>query len=182
MNFSPTAIPEVIRVEPYVFDDTRGFFMETFRADRAASAGISSNFVQDNHSGSLNNILRGLHYQIRQAQGKLVRAVSGEIFDVAVDLRRSSPTFGLWTGEILSAENKKMLWIPPGFAHGFYVLSDWTEVLYKASEYYSPEWERTLLWNDPTVGICWPIPAGAEPILSSKDASGARLADAEVYE
>ena len=156
--------------------------METFRADEAASAGVGGNFIQDNHSGSRKNILRGLHYQIRQPQGKLVRAVSGEIFDVAVDLRRSSPSYSRWTGEILSADNKRMLWIPPGFAHGFYVLSDWAEVLYKTTEYYSLEWERTLLWNDPAVGICWPIPAGAEPILSSKDASGARLADAEVYE
>ena len=179
MNFFPTAIPEVIRVEPRVFDDARGFFMETFRADRAASAGISGNFVQDNHSGTCRNILRGLHYQIRQAQGKLVRAVSGEIFDVAVDLRRSSPSFGLWVGEILSAENRRMLWIPPGFAHGFYVISEWAEVLYKATEYYSPEWERTLIWNDPTVGICWPI---LEPILSSKDASGARLENADLYD
>jgi dTDP-4-dehydrorhamnose 3,5-epimerase len=182
MNFFPTSIPEVIRVEPHVFGDTRGFFLETYRAEQMAAVGISGNFVQDNHSGSRKDILRGLHYQIRQAQGKLVRAVNGKIFDVAVDLRRSSPTFGLWTGEILSADNKRMLWIPPGFAHGFYVLSDWAEVLDKATEYYFPEWERTLLWNDPKVGICWPIPAGVEPILSSKDASGARLADAEVYE
>ena len=179
MNFFPTVIPEVIRVEPRVFDDARGFFMETFRSDQAVSAGISSNFVQDNHSGTRRNILRGLHYQIRQAQGKLVRAVSGKIFDVAVDLRRRSPSFGLWVGEILSAENRRMLWIPPGFAHGFYVISEWAEVLYKATEYYSPEWERTLIWNDPTVGICWPI---LEPILSSKDASGARLENADVYD
>jgi dTDP-4-dehydrorhamnose 3,5-epimerase len=165
-----------------MFDDRRGFFMETYRADQMAAAGITTNIVQDNHSGSHRNILRGLHYQIRHPQGKLVRAVCGEIFDVAVDLRRSSPTYSLWVGEILSADNKRMLWIPPGFAHGFYVLSDWAEVLYKTTEYYSPEWERTLLWNDPTVGICWPIPAGVEPILSSKDASGARLADAEVYQ
>jgi dTDP-4-dehydrorhamnose 3,5-epimerase len=182
MNFFPTAIPEVIRIEAHVFGDARGFFMETYRADQMAAAGIVVHFVQDNHSGSQKNILRGLHYQIRQAQGKLVRAASGEIFDVAVDLRRSSPTFGRWTGEILSADNKRMLWIPPGFAHGFYVLSDWAEVLYKATDYYSPEWERTLLWNDPALGIRWPIPPGLEPILSSKDASGVRLADAEVYE
>ena len=182
MNFFPTSIPEVIRVEPRVFGDARGFFMETYRADQMAAAEIPAHFVQDNHSGSQKNILRGLHYQIRQAQGKLVRAVSGEIFDVAVDLRRSSPSYGRWVGEVLSADNKRMLWIPPGFAHGFYVLSNWAEVLYKASEYYSPEWERTLIWNDPTVGIRWPIPAGVEPILSSKDASGARLAEAEVYE
>ena len=156
--------------------------METFRADEATSAGISGNFIQDNHSGSRKNILRGLHYQIRQPQGKLVRAVSGEIFDVAVDLRRSSPSYSRWTGEILSADNKRMLWIPPGFAHGFNVLSDWADVLYKTTEYYSLEWERTLLWNDPTVGIPWPIPLGIEPVLSAKDASGARLAEAEAYD
>ena len=156
--------------------------MEMFRADEATSAGVSGNFIQDNHSGSRKNILRGLHYQIRQPQGKLVRAVSGEIFDVAVDLRRSSPSYSRWTGEILSADNKRMLWIPPGFAHGFNVLSDWADVLYKTTEYYSPEWERTLLWNDPAVGIRWPIPSGLEPILSSKDALGARLEDTEVYD
>ena len=182
MNFFPTSIPEIIRVEPQVFGDARGFFMETYRDDKMVATGISGNFVQDNQSGSHRSILRGLHYQIRQPQGKLVRAVSGEIFDVAVDLRRSSPTFGLWTGEILSVENKRMLWIPPGFAHGFYVLSDWADVLYKTTEYYSPKWERTLLWNDPAVGIRWPIPSGLEPILSSKDALGARLEDTEVYD
>ena len=182
MNFFPTSIPEIIRVEPQVFGDARGFFMKTYRDDKMVATGISGNFVQDNQSGSHRNILRGLHYQIRQAQGKLVRVASGEIFDVAVDLRRSSPTFGLWTGEILSVENKRMLWIPPGFAHGFYVLSDWADVLYKTTEYYSPKWERTLLWNDPAVGIRWPIPSGLEPILSSKDALGARLEDTEVYD
>jgi dTDP-4-dehydrorhamnose 3,5-epimerase len=182
MNFTPTSIPDVIRIEPRVFGDARGFFMETYRDDQLAAAGIMARFVQDNHSGSQKNILRGLHYQIRQPQGKLVRVVSGEIFDVAVDLRRSSPTFGRWTGEILSIDNKRMLWIPSGFAHGFYVLSDRAEVLYKATDYYSPEWERTLLWNDPKIGIRWPIPPGIEPVLSAKDASGARLTEAEVYE
>lgn len=182
MNFVPTAIPELVRLEPRVFSDERGFFLETFRADQMAAAGIPAHFVQDNHSGSRRNILRGLHYQIRHPQGKLVRVVYGEIFDVAVDLRRNSPTYSLWAGEILSADNKRMLWIPPGFAHGFYVLSDWADVLYKTTEYYSPEWDRTLIWNDPTVGIRWPIPPGLEPILSSKDASGARLEDAEVYD
>jgi dTDP-4-dehydrorhamnose 3,5-epimerase len=182
MNFFPTAIPDVVRIDPLVLGDPRGFFLETYRVDRMAAAGITAHFVQDNHSGSRKNILRGLHYQICQAQGKLVRAVSGEIFDVAVDLRRSSPTYSLWVGEVLSADNKRMLWVPPGFAHGFYVLSDWAEVLYKATEYHSPEWERTLIWSDPTVGIRWPIPSGVEPILSSKDASAARLTDAEVYE
>ena len=135
MNFFPTAIPDIIRIDPLVFGDPRGFFLETYRADRMAAAGIPDHFVQDNHSGSQKNILRGLHYQIRQAQGKLVRAVSGEIFDVAVDLRRSSPSYGRWVGEVLSAENKRMLWIPLGFAHGFYVLSDWADVLYKTTEY-----------------------------------------------
>jgi dTDP-4-dehydrorhamnose 3,5-epimerase len=182
MNFFPTAIPEVVRIEPRVFEDPRGFFLETYRADRMAVAGISAHFVQDNHSGSRRNILRGLHYQIRQAQGKLVRAVSGDIFDVAVDMRRNSATYGHWVSEVLSAENKRMLWIPPGFAHGFYVLSEWADVLYKTTEYYSSEWERTLIWNDPTVGIRWPIPAGVEPVISSKDASGVRLVEAEVYE
>lgn len=182
MNFSPTKIPEVIRVEPQIFEDARGFFMETFRSDQAISAGIIGNFVQDNHSGSKKNILRGLHYQIRYPQGKLIRAVIGEIFDVAVDLRRSSPTFGRWTSEILSSENKRMLWIPPGFAHGLYVLSEKAEVLYKATEYYSPSWERSILWNDPKIGIDWPVPASLEPILSTKDGSGTLLEDAEVYE
>jgi dTDP-4-dehydrorhamnose 3,5-epimerase len=182
MNFFPTEIPDIIRIDPLEFGDPRGFFLETYRADKMTAAGIPDHFVQDNHSGSRKNILRGLHYQIRQVQGKLVRAVSGEIFDVAVDLRRTSPSFGRWVGEVLSADNKRMLWIPPGFAHGFYVISEWAEVLYKATEYYSPEWERTLVWNDPMVGVRWPFPAGTEPVLSSKDASGARWADAEVYE
>lgn len=182
MRFFPTVIPEVISLEPDVFSDTRGFFLETFRADQMAAAGIRGNFVQDNHSGSRKNILRGLHYQIRQPQGKLVRAVTGEIFDVAVDLRRSSPTFNRWVGQILSADNKRMLWIPPGFAHGFLVLSDWADVLYKSTDYYAPEWGRTLLWNDPTLGIVWPLPSGVAPILSSKDASGVCLEEAEVYE
>ena len=181
MNFFPTAIPDVVRLEPRLFSDARGFFIEAYRADRFISAGIPDHFVQDNHSGSHKNILRGLHYQIRQPQGKLVRAVTGEIFDIAVDLRRRSPTFGHWVGETISADNKKMLWIPPGFAHGFLVLSDWADVLYKTTDYYAPEWERTLLWNDPTVRILWPLPSGTEPILSPKDASGAPLEEAEVY-
>ena len=181
MKFVPTAIPDVLLIEPHVLGDSRGFFMEIFRADLMASCGIKANFVQDNYSGSRKNILRGLHYQIRHAQGKLVRVVSGEIFDVAVDLRRRSPSFSRWIGETLSADNKKMLWIPPGFAHGFYVLSEWAEVLYKNTEYYSPEWERTLLWNDSVVGISWPVPAGVEPVLSSKDAAGVGLHNAEIY-
>jgi dTDP-4-dehydrorhamnose 3,5-epimerase len=181
MNFFPTKIPEVICIEPDVFRDARGFFTEAFRVDQMEKAGIQARFVQDNHSGSYKNILRGLHYQVRQAQGKLVRAVTGEIFDVAVDLRRNSRSFGRWVGEILSADNNKMLWIPPEFAHGFLVLSEWADVLYKTTDYYSPEWGRTLIWDDPTVAIRWPIPAGEVPILSSKDASGAQLEAAEYY-
>jgi len=182
MNLIPTAIRDVLLIEPDVHCDSRGFFMETFRADQMALAGIDFDFVQDNHSRSHQNILRGLHYQVRQAQGKLVRVVSGEIFDVAVDLRRSSPSYSRWMGEILSADNKKMLWIPPGFAHGFFVLSDWADVLYKATAYYLPEGERTLLWNDPAIGIDWPVPAGQEPVLSKKDAAGARLVEAELFD
>ena len=138
--------------------------------------------MQDNHSGSQQGVLRGLHYQIRQAQGKLVRAVRGEIFDVAVDIRRSSPTFGKWVGAILTDQNRHQLWIPTGFAHGFYVLSDWAEILYKSTDYYAPEWERTLLWNDPELGINWPIPADTIPILSPKDARGLFMSQAECYE
>jgi dTDP-4-dehydrorhamnose 3,5-epimerase len=183
MKFIPLAIPDVILIEPAVFNDPRGFFMETFRADQMAKAGIDAVFVQDNHSGSRRNVLRGLHYQIRQAQGKLVRVVNGEIFDVAVDMRRRSSTFGRWIGEILaSSNNRRMLWVPPGFAHGFYVLSEWAEVLYKTTEFYAPEGERTLIWNDQTIGIHWPILAGMTPDISPKDASGAKLEDAECYE
>jgi len=182
MTFLPTALPDVICIEPKIFADPRGFFLETYRADWMASMGISMPFIQDNHSGSHENTLRGLHYQIRQAQGKLVRVISGEIFDVAVDLRRSSRHFGSWAGEVLSAENRRMLWVPPGFAHGFYVLSSWAEVIYKVTEYYSLQWERTLVWNDPAIGIRWPLPEGLEPVLSLKDASGTRLAVAETYE
>lgn len=182
MDFFPTTISSVLLIEPSEFSDSRGFFRETYRFDLMAAAGIVNHFVQDNHSRSHRNVLRGLHYQIRFAQGKLVRAVNGEVFDVAVDLRRKSPTFGRWIGEILSADNKRMLWIPPGFAHGFYVLSDWADVLYKATAYYSPWHERTLAWNDPTIAIRWPIQAGVDPILSLKDASGARLEDVDVYE
>jgi dTDP-4-dehydrorhamnose 3,5-epimerase len=175
----PTAIPEVCIVEPRVFGDERGFFMETWNARALAAAGIDATFVQDNHSRSRRGVLRGLHYQIEHAQGKLVRVVSGEVFDVAVDLRRSSRTFGRWVGVALSAENRRMLWVPPGFAHGFVVLSDAADFLYKTTDYYHPEHERTLLWNDPDVGIAWPL-AGA-PTLAAKDAAGKRLAEAETY-
>jgi dTDP-4-dehydrorhamnose 3,5-epimerase len=182
MEFKPTAIPDVLIIEPNVFGDRRGFFMETYQAERYKAAGIQADFVQDNHSGSTQSILRGLHYQVRQAQGKLVRVVAGEVFDVAVDLRRSSHTFGRWVGQHLSAMNRLQIWIPPGFAHGFYVLSDWAEVIYKATDYYAPEWERTLQWNDPEVGISWPLIEGHPPILSEKDAQGSLLRSAEIYE
>jgi dTDP-4-dehydrorhamnose 3,5-epimerase len=182
MEFEQTDIPGVIIIKPQVFGDERGFFMETFRADLFAEAGIAGPFVQDNHSGSQQGILRGLHYQIRQAQGKLVRTVAGEVFDVAVDLRRSSPTLGHWVGTLLSAENKNQIWIPPGFAHGFYVLSEWAEVVYKTTDYYAPEWERTLLWNDPALGIEWPLLHGHPPILSKKDTQGMPLSQAELFD
>jgi dTDP-4-dehydrorhamnose 3,5-epimerase len=182
MEFEHTDIPGVIILKPQVFGDERGFFMETFRSDLCAIAGIAGPFVQDNHSGSQQSTLRGLHYQIRQAQGKLIRTVAGNIFDVAVDLRRSSPTLGRWTGVLLSAENKKQLWIPPGFAHGFYVLSEWAEVVYKSTDYYAPEWERILLWNDPALGIAWPLLPGQLPVLSEKDSLGIPFAQADLFE
>jgi dTDP-4-dehydrorhamnose 3,5-epimerase len=181
MNFTATSIPDVILIEPRVRGDSRGFFMETYQARHFIEAGIPNTFVQDNHSGSLRGILRGLHYQIQQPQGKLVRVVAGEIFDVAVDLRRSSPTFGSWTGQVLSAENKLMLWVPEGFAHGFYVLSEWAELTYKATNYYAPEWERTLSWNDPQVGVLWPLLHGEAPQLSEKDSRGKILTECELF-
>jgi len=182
MKFTPTSIPDVILIEPTVFGDQRGFFMETFQVQKFSEAGIPTEFVQDNHSGSQKGILRGLHYQLKQTQGKLVRVIDGEIFDVAVDLRRSSPTFGQWVGDYLSAENKHQLWIPPGFAHGFYVLSEWAEVLYKATDFYAPEWERTLAWDDPEIGIQWPLIDGQKPILSEKDQQGKSLKEADLFE
>lgn len=182
MRISPTSIPDILLIEPQVFGDHRGFFMETFQEKKFAASGITADFVQDNHSGSVRGTLRGLHYQIRQAQGKLVRCVAGEIFDVAVDLRRSSPSFGKWMGAWLTAENKHMLWIPPGFGHGVYVKSEWGELLYKTTDYYAPEFERSILWNDPTIGIDWPIPEGVVPLLSKKDQEGVRLANADLFE
>lgn len=182
MQFKQTTIPDVLVIEPKVFGDARGFFMETFQKLRFAEAGIGFDFVQDNQSGSVRGTLRGLHYQIRHAQGKLVRVAKGEIYDAAVDLRKDSPTFGKWEGVCLSEENKLQLWVPPGFAHGFYVLSDWAEIIYKATDFYAPEWERTLLWNDPDLAIPWPVPAGSQPILSPKDAVGKLFRDAEIYE
>ena len=178
---TPSAIPDVLILEPKVFGDARGFFFESFNArDFAQATGLSVDFVQDNHSKSAQGVLRGLHYQIPHPQGKLVRVVQGEVFDVAVDLRRASPTFGRWVGEHLSAENKRQLWVPPGFAHGFVVLSDSAEYLYKTTDYWYPEHERSLLWNDSTVGIDWPI--DFVPQLAAKDAAGKVLVDAECFD
>ncbi len=182
MNVIETRLPGVLLIEPRVFGDERGFFFESFnaRAFRDA-AGVTLDFVQDNHSHSRHGVLRGLHYQIEQAQGKLVRAVAGEVFDAVVDLRRSSPTFGRWEGFVLSAQNKRMLWVPPGFGHGYLVLSDAADFLYKTTDYYAPQHERCVIWNDPDIGVEWPL-AGATPTLSAKDQVGVRLADAKVYE
>ncbi len=180
MKAIPTAIADVLVVDPQVHGDARGFFFESWnRRAFAALVGRDVEFVQDNHSASARGVLRGLHYQVRQAQGKLVRVVAGEVFDVAVDLRRSSPTFGRWVGERLSAANHRLMWIPPGFAHGFVVLSDMAEFLYKATDYYAPEHERALRWNDPRVGIAWPF--AGEPQLKPRDAAAPLLADAETF-
>jgi len=180
MQVLPTDLPGVLLLEPRVFGDARGFFFEAYnrRAFHKAT-GVDVEFVQDNHSRSSKNVLRGLHYQVRQAQGKLIRCTAGEVWDVAVDLRENSPAFGRWTGFTLSAEAKRMAWIPPGFAHGFLVVSDSADVLYKATDYYAPEHERTLLWSDPALGIKWPL-AGA-PVLAEKDRRGTPLAAAEVF-
>lgn len=182
MQFTPTAIPDVILVEPRVFDEERGFFMETWQARRFAAAGLDLHFVQDNHSRSAQGVLRGLHYQVQQTQGKLVRVVAGEVFDVAVDLRRGSPTLGRWVGVTLSAANKRQLWIPPGFAHGFYVTSETAEFLYKCTDFYAPEHERSLRWDDPQLAIAWPLVGGAAPTLSAKDAAGVPFAEAELLD
>ncbi len=178
---TPTAIPDVLILQPKVFGDARGFFYESFNArDFAQATGLDVSFVQDNHSKSAKGVLRGLHYQIQHAQGKLVRVVQGEVFDVAVDLRKRSATFGQWVGVHLSAENHRQLWVPPGFAHGFVVLSESAEFLYKTTDYWYPEHERSLLWNDPAVGIDWPL--DGQPLLAAKDAAGKLLAQAEVFE
>src|SRR5829696_7983017 len=176
-----TSIPDILLIEPKVFQDDRGFFLESYQKKQFKELGIGFDFVQDNHSKSSQGTLRGLHYQIRQPQGKLVRVVAGEVFDVAVDIRRHSPTFGKWIGDYLSAENKRMLWIPAGFAHGIYITSAEAEVLYKASDYYAPEWERSILWNDPKLGIQWPT-KGELPILSAKDAVGNLLSGADIFD
>ena len=181
MKFVPTKISDVVLLEPQVFGDHRGFFMETWRADEFAEVGITANFVQDNHSSSTKGILRGLHYQIKHPQGKLVRVISGEVYDVAVDIRKGSPTFGQWIGEVLSAENRRMLWVPPGFAHGFYVMSDYAEFVYKCTDIYAPEYERCIVWDDPDLAIHWPLVAGSRPVLSEKDRGGLLLKDAELF-
>jgi len=176
----PTSLPGMVILEPRVFGDERGFFLESYNEKAFAELGIAERFVQDNHSSSRRNVLRGLHYQIKQTQGKLVRAVEGEILDVAVDVRRSSPAFGGWEAVRLSSENKRMLWIPAGFAHGFCVISEKAQVLYKATDYYAPEYERTLAWNDPDLKIDWELEG--EPIVSAKDQRGLVLREAEVFE
>lgn len=181
LNVIPTSLPEVLILEPKVFGDSRGFFFESFNLKEfERGTGLKCTFVQDNHSRSARNVLRGLHYQIEHSQGKLVRVVAGEVFDVAVDMRRSSPNFGKWVGVTLSSENKRQLWVPEGFAHGFVVISDEAEFLYKVTDYWHPEHERSLVWNDPDVGIEWPIEGN--PILAAKDAAGKRLVEADLFD
>lgn len=180
MLVTPMALPDVLLLEPKVFGDTRGFFFESYNRKAFQQAtGLDVDFVQDNHSRSAQGVLRGLHYQIQQPQGKLVRVTTGAVFDVAVDIRASSPTFGQWVGEELSAANQKILWVPPGFAHGFLVLSESAEFLYKTTDYYAPAFERAIAWNDPQIGIVWPLPFA--PLLSAKDQAAVRLQDAEVF-
>ena len=180
MKATPCAIPDVVLFEPRVFEDARGFFFESYNQRQfEKTLGRQVHFVQDNHSCSSKNVLRGLHYQVKQPQGKLVRVIAGEAFDVAVDLRKSSPTFGKWVGEILSAQNKKQLWVPEGFAHGFVVLSEYAEFIYKTTDYWAPEHERCIVWNDATLGINWHI--NDPPVLSAKDAQGVAFNEAEVF-
>jgi len=181
MKVIPTAIPDALIIEPQVFGDPRGFFMETWNRKKFQEAGLNFDFVQDNHSSSVKGTLRGLHYQTVNTQGKLVRVTVGKVFDVAVDLRRSSPTFGKWIGDILSAENRKMFWVPPGFAHGFLVLSDIAEFQYKCTDFYNPAHEKCIIWNDPQLNIAWPLEPGMQLILSEKDKAGRTFADAEVF-
>ena len=179
MKFTPCSVPDVVLIEPKVFGDARGFFMESWCEHVFAAAGINAHFVQDNYSRSGKGVLRGLHYQIQKTQGKLIRLAAGAIFDVVVDIRRSSPTFGNKVQVRLTAESHQMLWVPPGFAHGFYVLSDSVDVLYKCTDYYAPEYERSILWNDPDLAIDWPL--SGEPVLSAKDAAGRPLKSAEIF-
>ncbi|MGA2365006.1 MAG: dTDP-4-dehydrorhamnose 3,5-epimerase [Steroidobacteraceae bacterium] len=181
MEFVPTRIPEVVLIKPRVFGDARGFFFETWHERKFAAAGIAGHFVQDNHSHSTRHTLRGLHFQIRQPQGKLVRVSRGEVFDVVVDIRRSSPHFGQWVGVLLSDTNHHMLWVPPGFAHGYLALSDEIDFLYKCTDFYAPEHERALRWDDPEIGVQWPLPADARPVLSAKDAVAPLFKDAETF-
>lgn len=180
MNVIETGLPGVLLIEPRVFGDERGFFMETWNQESFANAGLDITFVQDNHSRSSRGVLRGLHYQLKQTQGKLVRVAAGAVFDVAVDLRRSSPTFGNWVGYELSAANKRMLWVPAGFGHGFLTLEDGTDFLYKCTNFYAPQHERAVAWDDPEIGIGWPL-KGMTPQLSAKDAVAPQLNDAEVF-
>jgi len=181
MKVEALAIPEVLLITPRVFGDARGFFMESWNRRAFAATGLDIDFVQDNHSRSQQGVLRGLHYQIRQPQGKLVRVVAGAVFDVAVDLRRSSPYFGQWAGATLSAENQQILWVPPGFAHGFYVLSESADFLYKTTEFYAPEAERCVIWNDPDIAIDWPLLDNKPPLLASKDTAGLSLLKSETF-
>ncbi len=182
MKVTLTAIPDIFIIEPKVFGDERGFFFESYNAKIFSElTGVKAEFVQDNHSRSARNVLRGLHYQIKQPQGKLVRVTEGEVFDVAVDLRKSSPTFGQWVGELLSAQNKKQMWVPEGFAHGFLVLSDYAEFLYKTTDYYAPEHERSIVWNDESIAIAWPIDKIGIPNLSEKDATAGSFKDVEYF-
>jgi len=181
MNVIPTHIPDVLIIEPRIFGDDRGFFFESYNEKSfAEKTGISPKFVQDNHSLSTKNVLRGLHYQIQETQGKLVRVISGEVLDIAVDIRRSSPTFGQWASCLLSAENKRQFWVPEGFAHGFVVLSDSAEFLYKTTNYYAPQYDRVILWNDPDLGVDWQLKG--EPILSDKDKAGKRFKEADLFD
>ena len=181
MNVIPTHIPDVLIIEPRIFGDDRGFFFESYNEKSfAEKTGISPKFVQDNHSLSTKNVLRGLHYQIQETQGKLVRVISGEVLDIAVDIRRSSPTFGQWASCLLSGENKRQFWVPEGFAHGFVVLSDSAEFLYKTTNYYAPQYDRVILWNDPDLGVDWQLKG--EPILSDKDKAGKRFKEADLFD
>jgi dTDP-4-dehydrorhamnose 3,5-epimerase len=181
LEFVPTALPEVILIKPRVFGDARGFFYETWQAQRFSAAGIAAQFVQDNHSHSTLHTLRGLHFQIQQPQGKLVRVTHGEVFDVAVDIRRHSPRFGQWVGALLSETNHHMLWVPAGFAHGYLALSAEVDFLYKCTDYYAPQHERAIRWDDPEIGVQWPLPAGVPPVLSAKDAVAPLFREAETY-
>jgi len=181
MNVNPTKIPDVLVIEPKFLSDSRGFFMESFNHETYKNAGIDLPFIQDNHSGSKKGVLRGLHYQIKYSQGKLVQVIKGEVYDVVVDIRQTSPFFGQHVGVSLSEGNRKQIWVPPGFAHGFYVLSDWAEFIYKVTDIYAPQWERTILWNDPFLNIDWPINEDVGVIISEKDSLGMNFKDAEKF-